>query len=306
MSPAPTTQSHVTLYRHKTSYTIPDAVHAEDGKTYYVEERIASGGNAVVHECVEKLTGESFAIKFQLELRDRRRERFQREVELLKSFSDSHIIEFIASGHASGIRTVRPRGSQTRYQGNSPAQPASVAESIPFVILAKASEDLAKYAKTPKQIPAATYLAQFMGLAKALTKINEKALHRDIKPENILVVGDTWAISDFGLCDLHDGGPDLSRVDERIGPVLWMSPEAFNKNLGCPDVIGETSDVFQLASVFWYATCGRHPTGIVRQTDWRGPSNLYPVIEKALLHSCEHRFKTSAEFSEALEAAIIR
>jgi serine/threonine-protein kinase len=177
---------------------------------------------------------------------------------------------------------------------------------VPFVILMKASEDLGKHAKTPQKIPPATYLAQFLGLSKALVKVNEKALHRDIKPENILVVGSAWAISDFGLCDLHEGGPDLSRVDERIGPAQWMSPEAFNKNLGCPDAIGQTSDVFQLASVFWYATCGRHPTGIVRDTDWRGPAELYPVMEKALLHNNQNRYQTSAEFSAALEAAIIR
>lgn len=173
-------------------------------------------------------------------------------------------------------------------------------------MLMKASMDLAKHAKTPHQIPPATYLAQFLGLSKALVKINEKALHRDIKPENILVVGSAWAISDFGLCDLCVGGQDLSRVDERIGPALWMSPEAFNKNLGCPDGIGQTSDVFQLASVFWYATCGRHPTGIVRDTDWRGPAELFPILERALLHSSQDRFQTSAEFSAALEAAIIR
>lgn len=170
----------------------------------------------------------------------------------------------------------------------------------------KASEDLGKHAKTPQQIPPATYLAQFLGLSKALVRVNEKALHRDIKPENILVVGSAWVISDFGLCDLHDGGPDLSREDERIGPAMWMSPEAFNKNLGCLDAISQTSDVFQLASVFWYATCGRHPTGIVRNTDWRGPAELFPIMERALLHDCHNRFQTSAEFSEALEAAIIR
>ena len=119
-------------------------------------------------------------------------------------------------------------------------------------------------------------------------------------------MGSAWAISDFGLCDLQEGGPDLSRVDEKIGPALWMSPEAFNKNLGCFDVIGQTSDVYQLASVFWYATCGRHPTGIVRDSDWRGPVELYPIMERALLHNSQNRFQTSAEFSAALEATIIR
>lgn len=294
--------SQIELFRNpSSSYTIDDHITGDDGRVYLVGERIAAGGNAVVHECTEKLSGDSYAVKFQLELRQRRRERFQREVELLRSFDDPHIIRFVATGAVPGIRTER-----VRRGGRRVAQQHGAAEELPFVILMRASEDLGKHAKTPQKISPATYLAQFLGLSKALVKINEKALHRDIKPENILVVGSAWAISDFGLCDLHEGGPDLSRVDERIGPAQWMSPEAFNKNLGCPDAIGQTSDVFQLASVFWYATCGRHPTGIVRDTDWRGPAELYPVMERALLHNNQNRYQTSAEFSAALEAAIIR
>jgi len=294
--------SQVELFRNQSSaYAIDDRITGDDGRIYIVGDRIAAGGNAVVHECNEKLSGDSYAVKFQLELRHRRRERFQREVELLRGFDDPHIIRFVATGTVPGVRTER-----VKRGGRLVAQRRGEAEELPFVILMKASEDLGKHAKTPQQIPPATYLAQFLGLSKALVKVNKKALHRDIKPENILVVGSAWAISDFGLCDLHEGGPDLSREDERIGPALWMSPEAFNKNLGCPDVIGQTSDVFQLASVFWYATCGRHPTGIVRDADWHGPAELYPIMERALLHNSRNRFQTSAEFSEALEAAIIR
>lgn len=292
--------SQIDLFRNLSSaYAIDDHITGDDGRVYIVGDRIAAGGNAVVHDCNEKLSGDNYAVKFQLELRQRRRERFAREVELLRGFDDPHIIRFVATGAVSGVRTER-RGNRFVAQNRGHA------ESLPFVVLMKASEDLGKFARAPQQIPTATYLAQFLGLSKALVKVNERALHRDIKPENILIVGSAWAISDFGLCDLEQGGTDLSRVDERIGPALWMSPEAFNKNLGCSDTISQTSDVFQLASVFWYATCGRHPTGIVRNTDWRGPVNLYPVIERALLHDSQHRFQTSAEFSAALEAAIIR
>jgi serine/threonine protein kinase len=294
--------SLIDLFRSSSSgYTIDDHITGDDGKVYIVGERIAHGGNAVVHECNEKLSGDNYAVKFQLELHGRRRERFRREVELLRSFDDPHIIGFVATGATTGAREKR-----TSRGGRADTHRWREDEELPFVILMKASQHLGEHAKTPHMIPPATYLAQFLGLSKALVKINEKALHRDIKPENIWVVGSAWAISDFGLCDLHEGGADLSRVDERIGPVQWMSPEAFNKNLGCADAIGQASDVFQLASVFWYATCGRHPTGIVRDTDWRGPAALYPVMEKALLHNKQHRYQTSAEFSAALEAAIFR
>lgn len=292
--------NQVQLFRNQSiSYAIGEQIVGDDGKTYIVGERIAAGGNAVVHECNEMLSGDTYAVKFQLELRERRRERFQREVELLRGFNDTHIIRFVATGTVVGVCTRRAKSNK-----RPSTKPHT--EELPFVVLMKASMDLAKHARTPQQIPPSIYLAQFLGLSKALVKVNEKALHRDIKPENILVVGSAWAISDFGLCDLQEGGQDLSRVDEKIGPALWMSPEAFNKNLGCPDAIGQTSDVFQLASVFWYATCGRHPTGIVRDSDWRGPTELYPIMERALLHNGQNRFQTSAEFSSALEMVIMR
>lgn len=150
----------------------------------------------------------------------------------------------------------------------------------------------------------AEYLGQFVGLTKALVKINATALHRDIKPENVLVMGDTWLISDFGLCDVLGAEADLSGENEKIGPIFWMSPEALNRRLGCEDEICQASDVFQLASVFWYAACGRHPSGIVEQDDWSGPEEVFPVLHQALAHDPSRRFNTSAEFSVALLEAI--
>jgi serine/threonine-protein kinase len=218
---------------------------------------------------------------------------------LLRELDDPHIISFVASGKVRGTKTSK----QNHLRGRSP-QAINQVDDVPFVVLPLADASLAEHARSPNQIPNATYLGQFIGLARALTKINCKALHRDIKPENILVVGETWAISDFGLCDLIVGGVDLSADNERIGPAFWMSPEALNKQLGCGDLMSEGSDVFQLASVFWYVACGRHPTGIVRRDDWKGPEHLYPVMERALLHTKEQRFASSEAFKDALIEAV--
>lgn len=298
MSAAIAPENTVTLIRGQTFYSIPDTLSAEDGRTFLVGDHINSGGNAVVHACLERSTGESYAVKFQVELRQRRRQRFEREIELLRELDDPHIIPFVASGTVRGTKMTR---SQKRGH-----QLTSRVDDVPFLVLTLATASLAEYARSPNQISNAIYLGQFIGLARALEKINCKALHRDIKPENILVVGETWAISDFGLCDLTIEGFDLSTDDERIGPAFWMSPEALNKQLGCGDLIGQESDVFQLASVFWYVACGRHPTGIVRRDDWKGPEHLYPVMERALLHTKGQRFATSEAFKDALIAAIGR
>ncbi len=289
----------IVLARGQTFYSIPDTLIADDGRSYIVGDHINSGGNAVVHACYEKSTGDSYAVKFQVELRNRRRERFEREIQLLRELDDPHIISFVASGKVRGTKMVKQHNVRGR-----PLQNVNRVDDVPFVVLSLAIASLAEHARSPNQIANATYLGQFIGLARALEKINCKALHRDIKPENILVVGETWAISDFGLCDLTVEGVDLSADDERIGPAFWMSPEALNKQLGCGDLIGQGSDVFQLASVFWYVACGRHPTGIVRRDDWKGPEHLYPVIERALLHTKEQRFASSEAFKDALIEAV--
>lgn len=290
----------VSLIRSRTCYQIPNVVQGTDKRSYIVGERISAGGNAVVHECNERVSGEQFAIKFQVELQDKRRQRFKQEVDLLAHFDDPHIIAYVTHGEVAGTKNLRP-GARAKRFGQVPRFRE---EKLPFVILPRASASLAEFVRSHGVIPTATYLGQFIGLANALVAVNGKALHRDIKPENILVVGDAWAISDFGLCDLVVGSLDLSDDDERIGPIFWMSPEALNKQLGCADQISQASDVFQLASVFWYVTCGRHPSGIVQESDWRGPVGLFPVVQQALMHSAKNRFSNSEEFRSALVAAI--
>lgn len=290
----------VLLIRQKTCYEIPGIVETKEGRKYEVYDLINVGGNAVVHECLDHLSGETYAIKFQVELGKNRPQRFAQEVELLRAFNDPHIIGYVGHGAVKG---TRQQVNSSRTRGRARNTPLRV-DQIPFVILHRASNSLSNLIRERSSLSPAEYLGQFIGLTRALVKINQTALHRDIKPENILIMGDTWLISDFGLCDILDAAADLSEENEKIGPIFWMSPEALNRHLGCEDEICQASDVFQLASVFWYAVCGRHPSGIVEREDWVGPDKMFPVLCQALAHNPSRRFNTSAEFSAALLDAI--
>ena len=162
--------------------------------------------------------------------------------------------------------------------------------NIEFAILPLARASLRDVLGSGHARPLAEeYVAQFKGLAEALGVLHSKAIHRDIKPENVLVRGETWMLSDLGLCRVLDTPSEITQEGEKVGPLFWMSPEAMNRMIGRDDEISKRSDVFQMASVFWFAATGRHPTGIVAESDWSGPPALFPVLRDALLHDPSRR-----------------
>ena len=122
-----------------------------------------------------------------------------------------------------------------------------------------------------------------------------------------MIRSDMWMLADFGLCkfltpDEHD--VDVTLDNEKVGPVYWMSPESMNRVIGNNDEITKASDVFQLASVIWFAATKRHPTGIVTENDWRGSHEIYEVLASALSHDPQSRPQDGCEFHERIKNAI--
>lgn len=271
---------------------IPDELRSASGRTYEVGERIAAGGNGVVHRCTDLSDGVEYAVKFLLDLRGDRRARFERERELLSELKHEHLIVYQDAGTVNG-ELRRQRG-------------VSVPKTMPFIIMVLATEaltDLVRRADVPSEV----FQAQFRGLAQGLGELHTKAIHRDIKPDNILVVGDRWVLSDYGLCDVL-GLPPEERVTpdwQIVGPRFWMSPEANNRSIGRDDQIDSASDVFQLASVFWFVVNRSHPTGILTRDDWSGPEALFDPIFRALHHQPGTRPADGRAFADQIEAAIV-
>ena len=253
-------------------------------------ESLGSGGNAIVYGCRNVGSGEAFAIKIQTNIQLERLCRFNREEQLLSSLRHEQLMTCIGSGEI--VLKSHKFGS----------------EPHPFVIMPRAESNLADLVNREQNDLSFDRIAgQFRGLSEALAVLHEHALHRDIKPENILIRGETWILSDFGLCkflDPDENGPDVTMENEKIGPVFWMSPESMNRALGRGDEITQASDVFQLASVFWFAVTKRHPNGIVTASDWPGPPKVFDVLESALSHDPQYRPKDGREFHERIEEAL--
>lgn len=275
-----------TIILDKRSYTVPRKIAGSIGVEWEIEEEIGTGGNSVVHQCSHSSTGETYAIKF-FAPGTRRQSRAAIEIDLLRTvaiYKHPHIIQYFDNGEVL-------------------AKSKKKDQLLNFMVMERADKNLRDFVSTqPGKIEPVIYLAQIRGLASALVILHTFAIHRDLKPENILVIGERWIISDFGLAKKKDITPEesISYDGEVIGPRFWMSPEAVNCVFGYQDQVDTFSDVFQIASIFWWVINQRHPSGILRKADWKGLEKLFAPIERALEHSPSRRYNCAKEFERAI------
>ena len=270
-------------------YRLKSEIRTEEGHSYVVDDWIGRGGNAAVFRATQRATGVECAIKFLMNTGIRNTRRFLREVRLLKTIRSDHITIFHGTGRVKVRHNKRSKDSR-----------------LPFIVMELAEFNLQELMhKEVVPLSYERYAGQFRGLAKALAVLHGQAVHRDIKPENILIVGERWLLSDYGLCTFVDpNDEDLTREGGNVGPKFWLSPEAHNRRLGCGDEINAASDVFQLAAIFWYVVTGRQPVGIVTEEDWTGPKKLFGVLHRSLQHDSTRRPQNGDEFFSGLVDAL--
>jgi eukaryotic-like serine/threonine-protein kinase len=279
--------------RQQESYKLLVPIVTTAGQQVELTEWKGRGGNASVYSCVDVSTGEELAVKFLMRVSPKSEQRFDREALLMRELQSEHAIRYRGEGN---VRTQEVRRNSRGMRE----------VSIPFILMDLAEYDLSKMMQNRRSgLAFEQYAGQFRGLAGALAELHERAIHRDIKPENILIIGDRWLLSDYGLCTFVDEDEiELTSVDEIIGPKYWFSPEAHNRRIKCGDEITRASDVYQLAAIFWYAATGRHPSGIVTINDWSGSSALFEVLSNSLRHDCQLRPQDGSAMLNALTAAL--
>lgn len=231
-------------------YIDGDEILSYRGVSYEIGDRIGSGGNGAVYECIDQ-SGTVHAIKFLLHFDKRSENRFKQEVSLMKRLTHPHLVRYIDDGQID----VQP-GKQGANRKTSL-----------FVIMEKADGNIMDYLKRNQNIQYEQYVPQFRGLCQALEEIHKYAIHRDIKPENVLIKGETWILSDLGLCEFLNPAEhiDITRENEKVGPIFWMSPEAVDKYYFGTDDIGTYSDVYQLGMLFAFVLSRKYPGGIITE-----------------------------------------
>lgn len=88
----------------------------------------------------------------------------------------------------------------------------------------------------------------FIHLSEIVSKLHaRKIAHRDIKPSNLLLINDKCYLTDFGLVEFP-GKPDLTRINERIGPKGITPPEMIHDPKNAD---GLKADIYELAKTMW-------------------------------------------------------
>lgn len=163
------------------SFEIPNEVTGNNGKKYSLTELIGEGGNGIVFGCEDSLSGNPYAVKILINSKKPRYQRFQREINIIKTVKHEHLITYETHGDISIFKINLNSKSITRNE--------KTRVLTSFIIMRIADSNLREYlSKMEFQIGFEVYYSQFIGLTKALNELHCKnIIHRDIKPDNILV-----------------------------------------------------------------------------------------------------------------------
>jgi serine/threonine protein kinase len=204
----------------------------------------------------------------------KRAERFQREVNALRIARDNgksnYVVELIADGYVQ----IGNRQHQCH-------------------LCEMGSETLDEYLNQNPNIILQQRLLLCFDLLRCVKALHELGIyHRDIKPQNFLSFGGCWKVGDLGLIQHRSEDSRIDGARERVGPIKWMTPEAWNRqmfiqrsdNVFIDRDFCDRTDVYLLGKLFWYIIQGDIPNGCLKSADLRvAGDDIYGGFLKPML-----------------------
>jgi len=261
---------------------------------YDIEREIGRGGMAIVYVARDCRHDRSVAVKvFRPELAAAiGAERFLREIQLTAKLTHPHILPLYDSGEADGFLFY----------------------VMPFI----EGETLGDLQAREGQLPLLQAVQIAREVAEALSHAHSYGIvHRDIKPQNIMLSGGHAVVADFGIARAvaEAGTVKLTETGIAVGTPAYMSPEQASGT----DHVDARTDVYSLGCVLYEMLVGQAPfTGPTAQAVMARhsmdqvppphtvrhsiPKDLEAIVFCALEKSPADRFRTAAEFADALRA----
>jgi serine/threonine-protein kinase len=169
------------------------------------------------------------------------------------------------------------------------------------------------------QLDVRTVAAIGVELLKVLGAAHAKGVvHRDVKPANLfLTKTGELKVLDFGIAQLRDTGPNITRTGISMGTPSFMAPE---QALGRTSEVGPRSDIWSVGATMFSLLAGRHvhlaetaqemmilvatkPAPPLSEVVPGVPPPIAAVVDRALAFERDHRWPSAEQMHSALEAA---
>ena len=281
-------------------------------------EELGRGGMGAVFRVVEESTGDMYALKMILAMKNADaaagKAKFLREASVGKMLDHPNILKHYSYGSSGDafyiLQEICEGGSVDklieRYGGRLPRD---IALDIALQIL-----DALSYSHN-KEIE--------VDLADGTVKTYKGVVHRDIKPGNFFLTGKdkpyTAKLADFGMAKAFEaaGLTDFTRTGNSGGtPVFMPRQQIINYKYAKPDV-----DVWAVAASLYHMLTGafpkdfnmnkdiwsqalKNPAVPIRKRDSSIDKYLAEVIDQALTEKPSIGFSTAADFRKALQGAL--
>lgn len=257
---------------------------------YHIQRLLDRGGMSSVYLATDRQSQQEVAIKMVHGSHVDNSERFQREIEIVRTLTHEHILPILDNGtYEDWCYMVMPYIEHGTLQAR-----------------------IERQLMTPDD--AGVILQQ---VADALQYAHDKGIiHRDIKPTNVLLRDDDFVyLADFGIAKALDADNSLTCTGAMIGTPKYMAPElAFESAT-------TVSDVYSLGILLYQMLTGRVPFegATPLQTLQKHieeqpvpPSLLNPAVpysvEQVILCAMNKdprlRFQTPHELAQAYNAAL--
>ena len=258
---------------------------------YKIEDRLGTGGNALVVRGRHLATGDDYALKlFYTSPGDDEHggKEFTAEVEMASQLVHDNIVRIFGGGEIDGVLHI-------------------VMELIDGM-------NLAEYLESYGPMPAEDAIAVGAHVCYALDHVwsNFLMIHRDVKPHNIMITSDGCVkLCDFGLVSSHETAVTDSKTI--IGTPYYVSPEMVTSD-GHQD---NRADVYSLGTSLFHIISGSPPfnygsllevlnarlrdnTSRLDEVMRNCPAGLADVLATMMALNPDDRYVTATEAAEDL------